>query len=68
MKFVFNALSGKFDLVATSEGHVVQDEGSPLTQRAALNFIGSAVTVTDNAGGSTDVTITQTSALAFFAP
>jgi hypothetical protein len=39
-------------------GHVIEDEGTPLTQRAALNFIGAGVTVTDNAGtDATDVTI-----------
>lgn len=36
----------------------VQDEGSSLTMRPLLNFIGSGVTVADNVGnGSTDVTI-----------
>lgn len=40
-------------------GHVIQEEGSGLAQRAALNFIGSAVTVTDdNANNRTNVTIT----------
>lgn len=39
-------------------GHTIKDEGTPLTQRTGLNFIGSGVTVTDNAGSnSTDVTI-----------
>ena len=39
-------------------GHVIEDEGTPLTQRAALNFIGTGVTVTDNAGtDASDVTI-----------
>jgi len=39
-------------------GHIIEDEGTPLTQRPALNFIGSSVTVTDNAGtDATDVTI-----------
>jgi len=37
-------------------GHEIQDEGTPLTQRAALNFVGAGVTVTD-AGGKTVVTI-----------
>ncbi len=41
-------------------GHTIQDEGTPLTQRTNLNFVGSAVTVTDGGAGpdSTIVTIT----------
>jgi len=40
-------------------GHVIQEEGSPLTQRANLNFIGAGMTATDNAGSdSTDLTLT----------
>lgn len=43
-------------------GHTIQDEGVSLTQRSKLNFIGAAVTATDNAGNdSTDVTITASS-------
>jgi hypothetical protein len=39
-------------------GHVIQDETTPLTARAALNFTGAGVTATDNAGtGATDVSI-----------
>ncbi len=38
---------------------VVKDEGSALTARGALNFIGAGVAATDNPGtGNTDVTIT----------
>lgn len=41
-------------------GHTIQEEGTPLTSRANLNFIGSAITVTDNAGNdATNVTITS---------
>jgi hypothetical protein len=29
-------------------GHVIQDEGSPLAQRSALDFVGAGVTVTDD--------------------
>jgi hypothetical protein len=36
-------------------GHVIEDEGTPRTQRAALNFVGSAVTVTDDAGNDATV-------------
>lgn len=39
-------------------GHTIDDEGVALAQRSSLNFAGSAVVVTDNAGAdSTDVTI-----------
>ncbi len=37
-------------------GHVVEDEGTPLTQRANLNVVGAGATVTD-AGGKTVLTI-----------
>ena len=38
--------------------HTVKDDGTPLTQRAGLNFSGSAVTVTDDAANDeTDVVI-----------
>lgn len=30
-------------------GHVIEDEGTPLTQRANLSFVGAGVTVTDSA-------------------
>lgn len=43
---------------AASAGHVIQEEGTPLTQRAALNFVGDNVTATDDSGNSaTKVTI-----------
>lgn len=39
-------------------GHIVQDEGSALTQRASLNFTGAGVTATDNsANNRTNITI-----------
>jgi hypothetical protein len=39
-------------------GHIVKNEGTPLTQRTGLNFVGSLVTATDDAGNNeTDVTI-----------
>ena len=41
-----------------SGGHTIEDEGTPLTQRAALDFQGAGVTVTDDAGNDqTIVTI-----------
>ena len=30
-------------------GHIIEDEGTPLTERANLNFVGEGVTVTDDA-------------------
>lgn len=41
---------------ANIDGHVIQDEGTPLPQRANLNFVGAGVAVTNEAGG-TQVTI-----------
>lgn len=41
-----------------SGGHVIQDEGTPLTARANLNFVGAGVVATDDAGNNaTKVTI-----------
>ena len=36
-------------------GHVVQDEGTPLTNRANLNFVGAGVSVTDDSGNDATV-------------
>lgn len=45
--------------VTITAGHTIQDEGTPLTNRANLNFVGTDVTVTDDSGNSaTVVTIT----------
>ena len=47
-------------LNATGGGHTIQDEGTPLTQRTNLNFVGASVLVTDDAGNdATVVTITS---------
>lgn len=44
--------------LATAGAHIIQDEGTPLTARANLNFIGAGVVATDNGGtNATDVTI-----------
>ena len=49
---------------AASSGHTIADEGSALASRTCLNFIGTAVTATDNSGtDATDVTVCATSAL-----
>jgi hypothetical protein len=46
---------------AVGGGHVVQDETTPLTARANLNFVGAGVTVTDDAGtDTTTVTVPGT--------
>jgi hypothetical protein len=46
------------DGVLATGGHVIQEETTPLTARANLNFTGAGVVATDNAGtDSTDVTI-----------
>lgn len=34
------------------DGHEIQDEGVPLPQRAAINFVGAGVIVTDEMGGT----------------
>lgn len=45
--------------IGGSGGHIIENEGTPLTARANMNFIGNVVDATDNAGAnSTDVTIT----------
>ena len=48
---------------AASSGHTIQEEGSGLTARANLNFVGAGVTATDDSGNSaTKVTIGATAA------
>jgi hypothetical protein len=52
------AVSGALLTNLPSSGHVIQEEGSSLTQRSKLNFVGQAVTATDDAGNdATKVTI-----------
>lgn len=50
----FLRADGTFATPAT-DAHVIEDEGTPLTQRAALNFTGTGVTVTDDAGNDATV-------------
>ena len=46
--------------VASGSGHTIQDEGTPLTARTNLNFVGAGVAVTDDAGNdATVVTISS---------
>jgi len=37
---------------ASVEGHVIQDDGVDMPQRAKVNFVGAGVTVTNEAGGT----------------
>ena len=47
----------------SGSGHTIEDEGTPLTQRTSLNFVGAGVTVTDDAGNdATVVTIPSVAA------
>lgn len=39
-------------IVFSGGGHVIQDEGAPLTNRANLNFAGAGVTATDDSGNN----------------
>ncbi len=53
-----NAIAANGNLTCALAYSVVQDEGSSLTQRATLNFIGTGVVCADNSGSSrTDCTI-----------
>ena len=55
---VWDATTGKFipGTAGSGGGHIIEDEGTPLTQRDTLNFVGAGVTVTDS-GSKTVVTI-----------
>jgi hypothetical protein len=44
-------------------GHTIQDEGTPLTQRTNLNFVGAGVAVTDDAGNDATVVTIGSSGL-----
>lgn len=41
--------------ITATGGHVIQNEGTPLTQRANLDFVGNGVTATDDAGDDASV-------------
>lgn len=43
------------DLGGGGGGHVIEDEGTPLTQRTKLNFVGAGVTVSDDSGDDASV-------------
>ena len=44
-----------FKAGGTGGGHTIEDEGTPLTTRTKLNFVGAGVTVTDDAGDDATV-------------
>lgn len=48
-------LQAQVDAGGTGGGHTIEDEGTPLTQRDTLNFVGAGVTVTDDAGNDATV-------------
>jgi hypothetical protein len=53
-----NAAGTEYDLTlapGAGSAHVVQDEGTPLTARPNLNFVGAGVTVTDDSGNNASV-------------
>lgn len=55
----FNTSTNMWDITATGgggSGHTIEDEGTPLTARTSLNFVGVNVSVADS-GGKTVVTI-----------
>lgn len=47
--------TGWVTTTGTSGGHVIQDDGTPLTQRANLNFVGSGFVTWDDAGNGATV-------------
>lgn len=51
--------AGTVTIAAAGGGaHTIEEEGTPLTARTGLNFIGSGITATDDAGGDeTEITI-----------
>ena len=50
--------SGSVTIASSGGGHIIEDEGNPMTQRANLNFVGTAVAATDDsANNATIVTI-----------
>jgi hypothetical protein len=56
--FLINKVSNlqrEIDNISAGSGHTIEDEGTPLTQRTKLNFVGSGVTVTDDSGDDATV-------------
>lgn len=54
---IWNSSRQRFEAgsAGSGSGHTIQDEGTPLTTRANLNFVGAGVTVTDDAGNDATV-------------
>ncbi len=60
-------LQGQIDDINRSgSGHTIQDEGTPLTRRTNLNFVGAGVTATDDSANNATVITISTSAGAGF--
>jgi len=54
------SITGTTISATTGSGHTIKNEGSGLTQRTYLDFIGSGIAATDNSGGdSTEITLHQ---------
>lgn len=53
----YDSATEQFEWVVAGVGsaHIIQDEATPLTSRTNLNFVGSGVTATDDAGNDTTV-------------
>ena len=65
INLVFDITTTKWRIVGAAAGsggggyNIIQNEGTPLTQRTTMNFLGTAVNAVDNPGtGVTDITIT----------
>jgi len=53
--FIRQAIADGTITGGTGGGHTIEDEGTLLTQRTNLNFVGAGVTVTDDAGNDATV-------------
>lgn len=69
---IYNSTDTKWDVIGvrleddttSSGGHIIQEEGSSLTQRSKLNFIGDGVTASDDSGN--DATLVTISAVKYW--
>jgi len=53
--FIRQAIADGTISTGGSGGHIIEDEGTPLTQRTKLNFVGAGVAVTDDSGDDATV-------------
>lgn len=53
--WIGNASAHPVETTLPTAGHVIEDEGTPLTQRPTIDFQGAGVTVTDDAGNNQTV-------------